>query len=314
MTRFLCAGTNIHDIQFDEEPASTTNSLIELKGNGDMCTDHAATKLAESNHVMETAILSLDCPAQQARGKVDERSVLQNAGSSQCIIDSSPLRSCSAFESLLPSPQPLSQVSNHQALFVKNSPMWHLVEAMHVFKELPQQPHFLPLQEELPCLREGMALGMMLSFADLVKITMGASIDNSMEWFEDKIRAISHLEANGFSVQFMQSAMTDLVKIKSELTSYHGEIGKLDSKFVEKTASSSRVGALLDEKDIAAAELEQELGRIRQESQKIAKEKEKIDAEVASIKTARSGYEDLCNGAERKFKDVLAGLRLRRLT
>ncbi|CAD6253518.1 unnamed protein product [Miscanthus lutarioriparius] len=278
-------GTNIHDTQFDEEPT----------GNDDMCTDHAATKLAESNHVMETAILCLDCPAQQARGKVDERSVLQNAGSSQCIIDSSPLRSCSAFESLLPSPQPFED----QALFVKNSPMWDLVEAMHVFKELPQQPHFLPLQEHAPLLREGMALGMMVSFMDLVKVTMEASIDNSMEWFEDKIRTISHLEANGFSVQFMQSAMTDLVKIKSERTSYHVQIGKLDSKFVEKTASSSRVGALLDEKDIAAAELEQELGRIRQESQKIAKEKEKIDAELASIKTSLSGYEVLCDGVER---------------
>ncbi|KAG0530225.1 hypothetical protein BDA96_05G167300 [Sorghum bicolor] len=302
-------GTNIHDTQFDEEPIGTTNSFVEPKGNGDMCSDHAGTKLAESDHVMETGIVSLDCPAQQSRGKV-----LQNDGSSQCVIDSSPLRSCSAFESLLPSPQPLSQVSNHQALFVKNLPMWHLVEAMHVFKELPQQPHFLPLQEHPALLREGIALGLTLSFADLVKITLEASIDNSMEWFEDNLRTISYLEANGFSVQFLQSAMTEMVKIKSQLTSYHGEMGKLDSKFVEKTASSSRVGALLDEKDIAAAELEQELGRIRQESQKIAKEKEKIDAEVASLKTAVSRYEDLCNGAESKFKDVLAGLRLKRLT
>ncbi|PWZ26610.1 DUF724 domain-containing protein 5 [Zea mays] len=297
-------GTNIHDAQLGEEPAvMTKNSLIEPNGNDDMCTDHAATtKLAENNNVMETAIMSIDCPAQQPCGEVDERSVLglKNAGSTQCIIDSSP-----SSESLLPSPQ---------ALFVKSSPVWHIVEAMHVFKELPQQPHFIPLQEVPPTLREGMALGMMVSFADLVKVTMEASIGNDMEWFEDKIRTISHLEANGFSVQSIQSAMTEMVKVKTEHTSYHCEIGKLSSKLVENMASSSRAGALLDEKDEAAARLEEELVSIRQESQKIAKEKEKIDAEVVSIKTACSGYEDLCSGVERKFKEVLAGLQRKRLT
>lgn len=315
MTGFLCAGTNIHGTQLEEEPTGTTNSLTQPKGNDDMFTDHAATKLAKSNHVKETAILSLDSLAQQAHGNVDERSVLrrlQNAGSSQCTIDSSPLMSCSAFETLLPSPLAFSQISNRQ--FVKSSPAWHLIEANQVFKESPQQPHFLALQKFPLAMREGMALGLMVSFADLVKATMEASIDNSMEWFEDTIRTMHHLEENGFSVHSMQSAMTELVKIKSECTSYHGEIGKLDSKLVEKTASSARASALLDEKDEAAAELERELGRIRQESQRIAQEKEKIDAEVVSIKAALSGYEDLHSSAVRKFKGIVDGLRRKRLS
>ncbi|KAL5678600.1 hypothetical protein ACJX0J_014731, partial [Zea mays] len=222
-------------------------------------------------------------------------------GSSQCIIDISPLRSCSALERSLPSPP--------QASFVKRSPVWRVVDAKHVFKELPQQPHFLPLQKYPPTLREGIALGMMVSFSELVKFTMEASIDDSMEWFEDKVRTVSLLEANGFSVQSIQSVLTELIEIKSERARIHGEIGKLSSKLAENTASSSRVGALLDEKDGAAAQLEQELGRIRQESQKMAQEKEKIDAEGVSIKTACSGYEDLCSDAERKFKEVLAQLR-----
>jgi hypothetical protein len=282
MIGFLCEGTNIHDTQFEEEPTGMNNSLIEPNGNDDMCTDHAATKLAKSNHVMETATLPID-------------------GSSQCIIDISPLRSCSALERSLPSPP--------QASFVKRSPVWRVVDAKHVFKELPQQPHFLPLQKYPPTLREGIALGMMVSFSELVKFTMEASIDDSMEWFEDKVRTVSLLEANGFSVQSIQSVLTELIEIKSERARYHGEIGKLSSKLAENTASSSRVGALLDEKDGAAAQLEQELGRIRQESQKMAQEKEKIDAEGVSIKTACSGYEDLCSDAERKFKEVLAQLR-----
>jgi hypothetical protein len=37
-------------------------------------------------------------------------------------------------------------------LFVKSSPSWALAEAMDVFKELPQGPHFFPLQEWLAIL------------------------------------------------------------------------------------------------------------------------------------------------------------------
>ena len=74
---------------------------------------------------------------QQTGGKVDDSSGflhrLQNARSSQSTIDSSPLMSCSASVSLLPSP-----LANGKPLFVKSSPMWPQIEAMDVFSAHPQ--------------------------------------------------------------------------------------------------------------------------------------------------------------------------------
>jgi hypothetical protein len=92
-------------------------------------------------------------------------------------------------------------LSAHPVPFVKKSPVWSLVEMMDVFKELPQQPHFLPLRECSVDMREEIALGLMVAFAKLVhnkafaklvhnkafaKLvhnTMEASIEESKDFF-----------------------------------------------------------------------------------------------------------------------------------
>ncbi|KAG2564731.1 hypothetical protein PVAP13_7NG052089 [Panicum virgatum] len=290
-------GADINGSLLEEEPTVmiNNNSQVQANRNDDVCTDHASTEVARSNHVMQTAIPSPDCPVQQAGGKVDERSVLglQNAGRSQCTMNCSPLRSCSASGSSLPSPSAFSRISDYQVPFVKSSPLWPLIEAMDDFKEVPQHPHFLPLRESNPALREGMALGLMVTYADLVKGTREASIDNSMKWFEDKISILRQLDT-----------LTKLVQVKSNRTCYLEEINKLKAEIVGKTTYSAQIDALLDEKDIAIAELDQ----------KIAKEKENEEAELLNLKSVRSRFEEAYGDAERQFQSILAELHRKKLT
>ena len=73
-----------------------------------------------------------------------------------------------------------------------------------------------------------MALGLMAVFPDIVRNIRKASIDNNMEWFEDKFSTLYHLEGHGFSVQSLHSTLTKLVKIKSQNTICLGEMDKLD--------------------------------------------------------------------------------------
>uniref|UniRef100_A0A0A8YEJ7 Uncharacterized protein n=1 Tax=Arundo donax TaxID=35708 RepID=A0A0A8YEJ7_ARUDO len=297
----------------EEGPAAKIDNICQANINPDIFTDHAATQLAKSNHPVETTILSLDRPVQQAGGKMDERSILRS-GSSQCTMDTSPLRSCSVAGSSMPSHSALSQISGHQGLFVKSSPAWALIEAMDVFKEVPQQPHFLPLREYPPALREGMALGLMVSFANLVKSTRESSIEDSMESFEDKISTLCHLEGNGFNVQFLQNSLNKLLQIKSNRASYLGEINKVKAQMVAKTTSAAQLDALLDDKDRAVAELEQKLGQLRQESQQIARDKEHQDAELLRLKSVHSRFEEAYGDTEQQFHSVLAGLHRKQLS
>jgi hypothetical protein len=156
-------------------------------------------------------------------------------------------------------------------------------------------------------LREGMAFGMMMSYsyAILVKSIMEASIEQTVEWFEENMDALCHLEENGFNVQSLRCTLTKLLQIKSYDTHYIEEIDRLKAEIVGKTSSLSRFDKLLDEKDIAVAELEKKLGRLRQESQKIAKEKEEEEKKLSSLEAACSKLVEARGDAERQFLSIL---------
>ena len=147
-----------------------------------------------------------------------------------------------------------------------------------------------------------MALGLMAVFPDIVRNIRKASIDNNMEWFEDKFSTLCHLEGHGFSVQSLHSTLTKLVKIKSQNTICLGEMDKLDVEIEVETASLTRMGALLDEKDSSIAELEQKLGALRQETQKIAAEMETKGTKLSRLKSKHSKFKEAYGDAKLEFQ------------
>lgn len=289
----------MHDSMLEEE---LTNGLCQANRNGIMSTDHASIQVAKSSQLTDAPMLPLDCSIEQ------DLENYQNAGSSQSTVDNSKLRRCSISSQLT-----LSQMSGHQAPFVKRSPAWNLVEGSDVFKLAPQRPHFLPLREYSLEMREGLALGLMVSFATLVENIREASIEESMEFFEDKIKTLCHLEANGFSVQFLQSRLTKMLQIKSNCSRYLGEINKLKEKTVGKESSLSRMDALLEQKHESIGELEKRLAHLRQETQQIEKDREREDAELSRLKSKRSRFEEACGEGEQQFRNLLDDLRHERM-
>ncbi|RCV38524.1 hypothetical protein SETIT_8G149800v2 [Setaria italica] len=89
---------------------------------------------------------------------------------------------------------------------------------MPVFKVIPQQPHFNPLQLENPGLREGRAFGLMVSFVTIVKKLNNSTIDDSEASFQEMKSTLSELEANGFSVQTLQSFLAKMIVMKQKYT------------------------------------------------------------------------------------------------
>ncbi|TVU02181.1 hypothetical protein EJB05_52324, partial [Eragrostis curvula] len=100
--------------------------------------------------------------------------------------------------------------------FVKNFPVWSTFEEMEVFKKMPQQPHFGPLQKEWHVRREGIALGLMGSFANVVESIRKSSIEDSDESFEENSCILSQLKDNGFSVDKLQTCLNELIQMKSK--------------------------------------------------------------------------------------------------
>jgi hypothetical protein len=271
-------------------------------------TAHAATQVSKSNQLMSASMLALDRPIQP------DCENYQNAGSSHSIVDNSKLMRCSEAQYPTPPHLAFSQISVQQDLFIKNSPMWSIVEAMHLFKEVPQQPHFLPLREYSVDVREGVALGLTMAFATLVENIRKASINDSVEFFKDKISGLCQLERNGFNVQFFKSRLIKLLQIKSDCSRYLGEMDKLSGEMVGKTTNLTRMDALLNQKDEARGELEQQLECIRQEALQIEKDRECEEDDLLRLKSNHSRFEEAYGEGHRQFHSILDDLYRKRMS
>ncbi|PIA45970.1 hypothetical protein AQUCO_01600314v1 [Aquilegia coerulea] len=97
--------------------------------------------------------------------------------------------------------------------FIKSSFMWPQFESMEVFRSMPQQPHFDPLKEQDEYLREGAAIGLMVSFTKLIEVTRKAQLDDSKCMFDVKLDALQILEGYGFTVEPIRNQLVKLLHI-----------------------------------------------------------------------------------------------------
>uniref|UniRef100_A0A0D9XT41 Agenet domain-containing protein n=1 Tax=Leersia perrieri TaxID=77586 RepID=A0A0D9XT41_9ORYZ len=305
--------SNIHSSLFDEELAATINGICLDNHNGDAQTDNVATQVAENSRLMEKPILSLDRSVEQEVGEDVGQGPIQvhtkKGASFQSTSDSTIVRGCSFAGSSMASDMSMCQVSGEQLPFTKTLALWSLVEAMDLFQKVPQQPHFLPLKRQLPPLREGIALGLMLSYSNFVDVMRKLCITDSMETFEVNIKTLATLKENGFNVEALQHSMTKLLQIKSDHTSLVSVSEKMEEEILDKASAVTRDDALLDEKDSAISKLEEELGRLRWEARKIAKNKENNEAELSRLKEENSNAQETRGQAEEQFRNVQAELR-----
>ncbi|XP_051180982.1 DUF724 domain-containing protein 6 isoform X2 [Lolium perenne] len=247
-------------------------------------------------------------------GKVDKRPIqlqIQNAGSSQSTMDNTILRSCSVVGTSLHPTFPSCHISGELAPFVKTSPIWGQIEPLEVFQKVPQEPHFLPLQQFVPELREGMAIGLMVTYASLVESVKKSCIKDDIDLFQRKMSALAHLAENGFDVTSLQHSLSKLVQIKLEHTQHLGDLGKLKELLPGKESAVSQKCALLDEKEGTIFELEQRLEYLRGEAEQIARETRDEDAELCRLKVDVNMAQEVCGGDEMQFRSTLAELRSR---
>ncbi|XP_066368444.1 DUF724 domain-containing protein 3-like isoform X1 [Miscanthus floridulus] len=141
--------------------------------------------------------------------------------------------------------QPSGSSDVEEIPFVKTSPLWAQIEAMEVFRKVLQRPNFHKWQQHVPELREGMALGLMLSFANLAESVKRLCIEDDDAVFEEKMKGVSLLEADGFDVEHLRSRLETLLRIKKGRAKLQGAIKDLELKFShEETQRRAQMGVL----------------------------------------------------------------------
>ncbi|XP_072146395.1 DUF724 domain-containing protein 3 [Setaria viridis] len=201
-----------------------------------------------------------------------------------------------------------------QVPFVKTSHFWSEIDESDVFKEFPQQPHFLPLQQYLPGLREGKALGLMVSFDLFVKSIRKSSIADNEGSFEEAKGVLAELKTNGFDVQYFETLLDKAIKVKFEYTKHLEEKSAVVAQKLGAISSLSKNDSLLCEVDQAMAELEEKLEHLRQKGQLIEKAKEDDEEKLSKLSVVESSVQKALDADKQQFQRIFAGMLQKQLT
>ncbi|XP_040257265.1 DUF724 domain-containing protein 7-like isoform X1 [Aegilops tauschii subsp. strangulata] len=130
----------------------------------------------------------------------------------------------------------MGSLAIHRLPFVKTSPMWAHLEALEIFRKAPQRPHFRHFEQYCPELREGMALGMMLSFANLAESINMLDVQGDKELLEQKMKSLTLLEENGFDVTYLRSCVETLI------ATYNSRVEDLEEKIARVETYDQELG------------------------------------------------------------------------
>ncbi|PIA47549.1 hypothetical protein AQUCO_01400295v1 [Aquilegia coerulea] len=176
--------------------------------------------------------------------------------------------------------------------FTKSSLMWGVLDSMEVFQLMPQNPHFLPLKKYNEELREGLAVGSMLNFANLVERIWKAKLDEPKSFFENKFKVLMDLEDLGFTVQPVRMRLEELRNMKDSYKDF-------DDK--SKTAD-----LLVTEGKRKDCELQESISQLHVKLQALVKEKEMNDSNVAELQRTADAIKEKLHGVRHNFDSMVA--------
>ncbi|TVU25754.1 hypothetical protein EJB05_28261, partial [Eragrostis curvula] len=194
-------------------------------------------------------------------------------------------RSLDVHKSIL-ADRPSESLAVENLPFVKTSPMWAHIEAMEIFSKVPQRPNFHQFQQLVPELREGMALGLMLSFASLADSINQLNIQDENSLFEEKMEGLSSLEAHGFDVTHLRSHLeTQLHMKKSRAAELQDAIKKLEEKIAQEETVDRQLSTQISTLNSTICQLELHTNLLRGITQTAVSQKINCAWEISRLKT-----------------------------
>ncbi|EMS48043.1 hypothetical protein TRIUR3_27701 [Triticum urartu] len=126
--------------------------------------------------------------------------------------------------------------------FVKTSPMWAHLEGLEIFRKAPQRPNFHQFEQHGQEICEGLALGLMLSFAILAESINRLNALDDSRLLEQKMAGLALLEADGFDVKDLRSRVETLLHAKNSCVEPQDSMRKLEEKIAHKETKDQELG------------------------------------------------------------------------
>ncbi|XP_020254958.1 DUF724 domain-containing protein 1-like [Asparagus officinalis] len=190
--------------------------------------------------------------------------------------------------------------------FEKCSFMWDSIESMEVFSLMPQHPHFRPLEEYQKDFREGMAIGLMVTFSNLVNSIRKLAITDHRDKFNDMLKILENLEAHGFDVRHLQDRLVELLRMKENQERAMNERSNLEVMLVKRKGEKNQFDSELAFIEKAIKELDQSLSCLQEEKVHISEEKRGNDSTLDELEEDLRRVESALRSATHDFEAVLS--------
>ncbi|KAF3322514.1 hypothetical protein FCM35_KLT13655 [Carex littledalei] len=158
--------------------------------------------------------------------------------------------------------------------FEKTSPLWKTLETtLKAFSRIPQMPHFMKLESECKDIREGLAIGMMVTYDTLSESIQRLSIHTEATVFEEKISCLESLEENGFIVDPIRSRLQRLLEIKKKYTESAVKRVELENTLVKKEMENMSSHATADAYEAQLEYIRKSIAELKEKEKALMAEK-----------------------------------------
>ncbi|KAM7255886.1 hypothetical protein ACFE04_011627 [Oxalis oulophora] len=176
--------------------------------------------------------------------------------------------------------------------FVKNSSLWKSVESHEVFRKTPQKPHFSPLRYEKEAFREGLAIGNMVNFSNLMVMIDNLRHGDPQSTFDHVLEALPDFEKHGFDIEPIRERLEKLLSTKAKIAELEVEVRETEIKVVDKTHEKNQI--------------EEEIVEMVKKLKDLQEQKIDKDSEILGLRSSLNTNNELLEAARQEFQNLLA--------
>jgi septal ring factor EnvC (AmiA/AmiB activator) len=162
-------------------------------------------------------------------------------------------------------------------------------------------------------MRDGMAIGLMVTYANLIDSIKKLSFDDDVAAIEQKFACLETLDENGFNVDLIRTRLNRILQIKSDHARSVLMQAELEKELAKKESESMSIQRLIEKIRSDVAKLEEEISALTEQSRTLVAERDRIleltvgnGHEISRLKNELSIVSRLQGPAHEEFARALA--------
>ncbi|XP_074326210.1 uncharacterized protein LOC141664202 isoform X4 [Apium graveolens] len=178
--------------------------------------------------------------------------------------------------------------------FVKRSTLWESICSGKAYMKMKRKPHFQPLEEQEEVLREGSAIGLVVSFNNLVESASKLQPSSDISAIESILKTLDTFKPHGFDVDRVEEALAQL-KLKKQ------KLEDLQKDYMEK---ESKILKIVEEGKLG----DEEISQLRQKLSEAELKKENREKTSSALLSERAADAENIQSMNAEYEKIVGSI------